>query len=692
MRSASTITDRVVKSVSLAAGGGRSLLLAVSGGLLIFAPLAYGAVHTWAYFTVALVAGGLAVVLVATALYWLWARPEKQLFLPRPPLWGATLAGLILVLIQVVPAPQALVGWISPMALKIRSLGNGYGLAAFFPLSLNPYATMLESLKMWPAVVLFYVLLYTVNSRRQLQALAGIILAVALFEVLYGFAHFHSHLIWGWRNLYTGNRLCGTFINSNHLAAYLTMAILVGFGLFLAQWEAVSRLGADQPKEKRLRRLSRAELLEPRLRRVVLLFLVLLLVVALIFTGSRGGMLSLLMGFTLMGLAIWSQRWKLGHLYLMGLFLATALLYSLWLGSAPFLARFLDVERLGRYAAFKGALALWREFPWLGTGVATFGEAFYRWEPAELKGVFFIHAHSDWLQLLAETGILGFSLLVGSWLLFINHLARQWRQRQDPLAWGLGLGGLTALIAGAFHALGEFPFHIPAFTLTYSAIAALTYLALYYHGHGGQFEHFSYATMKFPGNRRRAGLICLGLLGLQFAYLGQVWYNWQAERVAPTEIDSTRAVPPITAENFRRALAYNPQNSRYYSGLAEALAGITAREPQNPMEIEGLLRQGVFRAPAHWGYRLKLADFYLRHHREAPDRYLPQALRELAAAVRLFPGSGRLHYRLGTVLAWCEEHYYGLVPLELRHRADYHLEQALKLEPQLKKSLDRKKG
>ena len=63
-----------------------------------------------------------------------------------------------------------------------------------------------------------------------------------------------------------------------------------------------------------------------------------------------------------------------------------------------------------------------------------------------------------------------------------------------------------------------------------------------------------------------------------------------------------------------------------------------------------------------------------------------------AAAVQLFPESGELHYHLGTVLAWTEVHYYGLLPPEMRNRAGYHLERALKLEPQLKKYINRKKG
>ena len=49
MRSASTTTNRAVKSMGLiagCAGWDRPLLLAVSSSLLIFAPLDCGAVHT----------------------------------------------------------------------------------------------------------------------------------------------------------------------------------------------------------------------------------------------------------------------------------------------------------------------------------------------------------------------------------------------------------------------------------------------------------------------------------------------------------------------------------------------------------------------------------------------------------------------------------------------------------------------
>ena len=71
-----------------------------------------------------------------------------------------------------------------------------------------------------------------------------------------------------------------------------------------------------------------------------------------------------------------------------------------------------------RYQAFKGALAIFRQFPLFGSGMGTFGDLFYQYQPASLKDWYFLQTHSDWLQLLAETGI--------SWI----------------LPGGYGLGGL----------------------------------------------------------------------------------------------------------------------------------------------------------------------------------------------------------------------------------------------------------
>ncbi len=685
------ITQRVKSRVSAADWGPR-LILGAGSGALIYAALAYGGVHTWAHYPLSLWLAGLSLILLARGVQLAQAGAGARTLLPRPPLWLGLTAAVIFVFLQLTPLPQGLVGLVSPTALEIRALGTGSGLAAYLPLSLHPYATSLEFLKLWPALTLFFILLYTVQSRRQIRWLAEVLLAVALFEALYGLWHFHSHLIWGWKNPYTGTRLCGTFINSDHLAGYLTMAILLGFGLFLAQKEAVPALPKDLSGRRWLASWSQPEHLEPQCRRYLLLFILLLLTVALIFTGSRGGMISLAVGFALMGLLILGQKLKKGHLYLMAGFLLTAVLYSLWLGSAPLLGRFWDLHDRTRYLAFNGALAVFRDFPLTGCGLGAFGELFYRCQPVELGSGWFRHTHSEWLQVLAETGVFGFTLVAGLWLLFFNSLLRKWQSRQDVFARGLGLGALAALAAGAFHAVGEFPFRTPAFTLAYAAIAAIAYLILHHHQNHPDFEHFSYPALKFPGTPGMALAALLGLAALQAGLMVKAWHFWQAERAAPTEIDSTRAASPLEAKDFSRALALNPRNSQYHVGLAQVREKNWVLDPEALGRAEELYRQAISHSPADWTYRLKLAEFYVRYHRVNPDQNLSRALQELAAAVTLFPESGILHWRLGTFLAWLERYQLGLVPPKFISLWVVHLERAVKLDPTLRSYLKPPKG
>ena len=237
-------------------------------------------------------------------------------------------------------------------------------------------------------------------------------------------------------------------------------------------------------------------------------------------------------------------------------------------------------------------------------------------------------------------------------LVFFTKLVRQWGRRRDTFARGLGLGGLAALGAGSFHALVDFPFHIPAITLVFAAIAAITYLTIFYHFPEGACR--SLPTVHIPLRYRKTAIgAILGLILIQLAIGVQICYCWIAENAAPMELNSTRAVPRLEVENFRRALALNPINSKYYFGLAEDLEW--RRTSDHPLaEAEKSLKAAIFYAPANWVYRLKLADFSLRHCQKDPNRYVRIALQELAAAVTLFPAIAALNFRMASVLEWAD--------------------------------------
>ena len=107
-------------------------------------------------------------------------------------------------------------------------------------------------------------------------------------------------------------------------------------------------------------------------------------------------------------------------------------------------------------------------------------------------------------------------------------------------------------------------------------------------------------------------------------------------------------------------------NSKYYFGLAWNLRKYEEEDEVALSEVEQSLRAAIFKSPSHWVYRLNLAEFYLRQQkRSSATYYIPMALREFAAAVRLFPESLPLQNRLGSILMWAGNYHPELIPLEL---------------------------
>ena len=75
MRSESIASTREIGAAVHAVSWGRLSILSVSAFLLVFAPLAYGAVHTWAYSTVGLTTGMMSIAFLSFGLFKLMAKP-----------------------------------------------------------------------------------------------------------------------------------------------------------------------------------------------------------------------------------------------------------------------------------------------------------------------------------------------------------------------------------------------------------------------------------------------------------------------------------------------------------------------------------------------------------------------------------------------------------------------------------------
>jgi len=124
-------------------------------------------------------------------------------------------------------------------------------------------------------------------------------------------------------------------------------------------------------------------------------------------------------------------------------------------------------------------LRMFRAHPWLGTGLGSYEIVAprYRRQPSDLL---WDHAHNDYAEALAETGLAGAVLMVWSLALFFNSA---FRTSHSALGSTLDLGPWTfnSLRFGAalgvcgllVHSFVDFNLHIPANALCFAVCAGL---------------------------------------------------------------------------------------------------------------------------------------------------------------------------------------------------------------------------
>src|SRR5215472_3232798 len=323
-----------------------------------------------------------------------------------------------------------------------------------FRTTVSPYRTRVELQLLLAYLILLFL---AVQAFRTLQDWRGFIwfgmtlgFAVSIFAILQHLT-FNGKLYW-LRELHYTAVPFGPFANRNHFAGFVELVVPL----------ALVPLVLGRVRRERL---------------VVVGLFAILPVAALFLSASRGGILSFCVQIVLIAFLL-LRRWSFGkHLFFVAAVLLAALLMVSWLGVDKILQRFSTLQSLeitaGKRAAMrKGTWRIFVNHPIVGTGLGTFQTVYPPYETL-YDGRIVNHTHNDYLEALAETGVLGG--LCCAWFLLVL-LAKSFphlRSQGYSFVEVLQLSGLVACVGILVHALVDFNFHIPSNLLLFFLMAHL---------------------------------------------------------------------------------------------------------------------------------------------------------------------------------------------------------------------------
>ena len=226
----------------------------------------------------------------------------------------------------------------------------------------------------------------------------------------------------------------GPFINRNHFAGWMLLALPLAVGYFASLVDR-GMVGVKPGWRNRVIWFS-----TPDASRAVLTgFAILVMGFALTLTLSRSG----LSGF-LLAMVLSTAKGRL-----LGAYLALVVVAAVaWVGIDAIGARFAEVDwKLGgRAGAWGDAWRIHQAFPWFGTGLNTYGSATLLLQEFEKATAHYVEAHNDYLQLLVEGGWLVTVPALAPLGLFAREVRRRFREgRDDRTGDWLRLGAVTGL-------------------------------------------------------------------------------------------------------------------------------------------------------------------------------------------------------------------------------------------------------
>jgi hypothetical protein len=336
------------------------------------------------------------------------------------------------------------------MVLSIRS--------AFF----SPHTAMAtESLIMlFFYLLFFYLVLASVRTRQEQRILVWVIVGTAVFLCIVGLLELFDILEFPWWDYSYGENeepystsLSGTYVNRNHLAGFLEMAIPMLLCMFLSR--------------------SR-----PLKVRIIMISLVLSILICQVLTLSRGGWAGMTGAILFMAIVLLLTKSFNHKRLVVSLLLSVFLLVAVVLTNTTVIERINTLTQIDMKDNISGRLIFWAstrnmitENFFTGTGPGTYSASSLAYLEPGLAALP-VYAHNDYLHFTSDIGIFFIPLML--WLLFLFfRTAFAKLQSRSRQVMAISLGSMSSVVAILIHSFSDGNLHIPANVILFISITSL---------------------------------------------------------------------------------------------------------------------------------------------------------------------------------------------------------------------------
>lgn len=442
----------------------RTLTIGAVVVVLAWGAFSFGGVYQWAYWPLA--AGCAAAGAIGL-------RHGRHPLAEHRAIVVALAAVALAMAAQLAPLPVGVLRQVSPGTLAIINqvdVAFTTGPGSAHPLSIAPRATA-TALALFAAFCVLLLGLLRVLTPDTARRLATAVAVLGVIVALVGIVQkpFYAGKVYGfWTPLMPGSAF-GPFINKNHFAGWMLMALPLTLGLL---WAGVAEgmRGVRADWRSRILWLSSAD----ANRTVLLAAGVAVMALALALTMSRSGIAAAVFAMALTTCVAMRRLEGRRRVLAPAVFLIVLSGIPSFVGVRAIAARFSD----GDLATLNDRVPIWldtagivKDFWLTGTGLNTYRVAslFYQ---QRVDGVHLREAHNDYLQLAAEGGMLVGVPIAAAALAFVRSLRRRFRERRSGDDW-LRIGAATGLLAIALQSVVDFSLQMPGNAALFAVLCAV---------------------------------------------------------------------------------------------------------------------------------------------------------------------------------------------------------------------------